>query len=39
VQAAISRPGRRKLSEKDVDDIKRYTIAPNKLRWPRGIIA
>lgn len=35
-QAAISRPGRRIISEKDRDDIKRYTVDPDKLRWPRG---
>jgi hypothetical protein len=34
-QAAISRPGRRKFAEKDIDDIKRMTIDPGKLKWPR----
>jgi hypothetical protein len=35
-QAAISRPGRRKLSDKQVDEIKRCTFEPGKLRWPRS---
>lgn len=34
-QAAISRPGRRALSDKRIDDIKRLTIGADKLRWPR----
>ena len=34
-QAAISRPGRRQLSEKDRADIKRQTINSDALRWPR----
>jgi hypothetical protein len=37
VQAALSRPGRRRLSEKDVSDIKRCTRDPETLRWPAGI--
>jgi hypothetical protein len=36
VQAAISRPGRRSLSERDVDTVKRLTKDPDKLKWPRG---
>src|SRR5215208_5623538 len=35
-QAAISRPGRRKISDKDIEDCKHMTIAPDKLRWPRA---
>lgn len=35
-QAAISRPGRHKLSDKDMEDCKAMTVAPEKLRWPRG---
>ena len=35
-QFAISRPGRRAFSDKDRDDIRRYTDDPDKLRWPRG---
>jgi hypothetical protein len=35
-QAAISRPGRSRMSDKDIEDSKFMTIAPEKLRWPRG---
>jgi hypothetical protein len=35
-QAAISRPGRRPLTQKDIDDIKLLTKEPDKLKWPRG---
>lgn len=35
-QAALSRPGRRKFSEKEVKDIKFFTLGAEKLRWPRG---
>lgn len=34
-QAAISRPSRRKFTEKDIDEIKRLTLCSEKLRWPR----
>lgn len=34
-QAAISRPGRRKFSQKDTEDIHRLTMEPGKLKWPR----
>lgn len=34
-QLAISRPGRRALSEKEIDEIKRETLSPEQLRWPR----
>ena len=34
-QAAISRPGRRRLEPKDVEDIKQFTLEPEKLKWPR----
>lgn len=34
-QAAISRPGRRRLDERHVADVKLYTKDPDKLRWPR----
>lgn len=37
-QAAISRPGRKKFSEKDVRDIKFFTNDPETLRWPPGRI-
>lgn len=36
VQAAISRPGRRAMSESDVDTVLRLTKDPHKLKWPRG---
>lgn len=35
IQAAISRPGRRSMSPKDIDEVKRCTIESDKLRWPR----
>lgn len=35
-QVAISRPGRRRISEKDVDTIERMTKDSGKLKWPRG---
>jgi hypothetical protein len=34
-QFGISRAGRRQLSDKDREDIKRFTLNPEKLRWPR----
>lgn len=34
-QLAISRPGRRTLTDKDVDDINRHTADPQAIRWPR----
>lgn len=37
-QAALSRPGRRKFSQKDVKDIKFFTFDSGTLRWPRGRI-
>jgi hypothetical protein len=37
-QAGISRPGRRKLTQKDVDDVKRDVLEPEKLKWPRGCV-
>jgi len=36
-QAAISRPGRRKLTEREIEDVKRLTLEPDKLRWPRSV--
>jgi hypothetical protein len=36
VQAALSRPGRRRLSARDVSEIKRCTREPGTLRWPPG---
>lgn len=35
-QAAISRPGRRALTQKDIDDAKLLTKDPDKLKWPRS---
>lgn len=37
VQAALSRPGRRRLSATDVSEIKRCTRDPETLRWPAGV--
>jgi hypothetical protein len=34
-QAAISRPGRRRFTEKEIDEIKRVTLQPDRLKWPR----
>ncbi len=38
-QAALSKPGRRKFTDKDVKDIKFFTSDPGTLRWPRGRMA
>lgn len=35
-QAALSRPGRRKFGDRDVENIKLFTFDSEKLRWPRG---
>lgn len=35
-QAAISRPGRKRLTDKQVDEIKRCTFESDKLKWPRS---
>jgi Family of unknown function (DUF5681) len=37
VQAALSRPGRRRLSARDVSEIKRCTRDAETLRWPAGV--
>ena len=37
-QAGLSRPGRHKLTLKDVDDVKRDTLDADKLKWPRGSV-
>lgn len=34
-QAAISRPGRKTIDAKDIEDIKRCTMEADMLRWPR----
>ena len=38
-QAALSRPGRRRFEEKNVDDIKFFTSNSENLKWPRGTLA
>lgn len=38
-QAALSRPGRRTFSPRDVENIKFFTFDSETLRWPRGRIA
>lgn len=38
-QTALSRPGRKKFSAKQVDEIKFFTFDADTLRWPRGRIA
>lgn len=35
-QTALSRPGRKSLEPKQIEDIKRATFAPENLKWPRG---
>lgn len=35
-QAGLSRPGRRRLGQKDVDDIRFFTFDSDKLKWPKG---
>lgn len=35
-QAGISRPGRGGFSDKDREDIARYTLDPEQLRWPKA---
>jgi hypothetical protein len=37
-QAALSRPGRKKLDRREVDQIKFFTFDPDTLKWPRGRI-
>ena len=39
VQAALSRPGRKKLTEQDARDVNLFTFDAEKLRWPRGRVA
>ena len=38
VQAALSRPGRRKFNARQVKDIRFFTFHPHKLHWPKGRI-
>ena len=35
-QFALSRPGRKSLEKREVEEINRSTIDSEKLRWPRG---
>lgn len=35
-QAAISRPARKLLDQRNVDHVERCTVDPDKLKWPRG---
>ncbi len=35
-QAALGRPGKRKLEEKDIKNIKLFTSNPDQIKWPRG---
>ena len=35
-QAALSRPGRRKLDKKQIEEINRATLDAEQLKWPRG---
>jgi hypothetical protein len=35
-QAAISRPGRKVLDDKDQNSVKFFTFDADKLRWPKG---
>jgi hypothetical protein len=37
VQTGLSRPGRSRLSEKQIAEIRRVTLEPEKLRWPRSM--
>ena len=34
-QAGLSRPGRPPLSEKEVSDVKFFTLESDKLKWPK----
>lgn len=38
-QAALSRPGRRRFTDKEVGDIKFFTFDSDTLRWPRGRVS
>jgi hypothetical protein len=35
-QAALSRPGRKSLGTKQIEDINRVTLNAEQLRWPKG---
>ena len=36
-QAGISRPGRKALTDRQIDEIRRVTLSPERLKWPRSI--
>jgi hypothetical protein len=35
-QAGLSRPGRKPLRDQEISEIKRTTLTPEQLRWPRS---
>jgi hypothetical protein len=35
-QAGISRPGRKALTEKQISEVRRVTLQPDQLKWPRS---
>jgi hypothetical protein len=35
-QAALSRPGRQRFDDKEIEAIKSATAEPERLKWPRG---
>jgi hypothetical protein len=37
IQAALSRPGRRSISQHDIEWIERLALEPESICWPRGI--
>lgn len=39
VQAALSRPGRKRFEESDIRAIKQFTRNADQLKWPRGRLA
>jgi hypothetical protein len=34
-QLALARPGRSKLSDRDKEEVRRCTLDPDRLKWPR----
>ncbi len=35
-QAGLSRPGRKPLTEQQIGEVRRVTLAPDQLKWPRS---
>ena len=35
-QTGLSRPGRKSLDQKQIEELNRVTLEPEQLRWPRG---